>query len=488
MCWKSASLLLEVFIWQPDLHIWINLIRCLLRLIRFGAIEVADALTQQLRELRNYLPLNAPHRRFVFAFTDVSLNQLASGAVFLMEAFLRNVQILWPKNLLAHSIYQQMLAEERFYAGFHDHSIGLENKALSSKFFESTPQSISDYADISAALISHHMLLFDYDNVEVLTRKSIADIQRLVKEDGEKGIYQVLLSTHYSMLGNAQYYKQDFESSKDSYVKSLKIHRDYLDRHKMVALEYPSAHRILTLLEWIDGDRLNNKQTHFNDYVSQQKAIERNLTIRLAESVERPLKRGQNYSCQPHNRFGLHRHLRRSAIGRWFPHDIVWPTEGTHIEGQLGTRYSTGATSIVGATPRGTITDVPDTMFLSSCYGTNSSPSSNIPMTANVLSEADASVSLEGQSPCTHGCAVTSAAILRDAFTVGANVDNVPSFAGLDVEKSPLDHNRVRSRNLSSLTYVHYENFIAQSHTPSDKFEITTTTPSDNTLGVRVSR
>lgn len=186
LCWQSALLQLEHLLWYSDLDLWTIFIRSCLRLQRFGAAEVGEHLLQKLGGLRHLLPLTAPHRQLLYALTDASFDELANGGLFILEAKLRNIELLWPNEPHIYTAYQIDLAEERFYHGYDDLCIDslsqeeLDNMSLD-EMFEQTA--------MKASQISKCMILLDYPKAEELIRRWIIQLEHHRERHGcESGL------------------------------------------------------------------------------------------------------------------------------------------------------------------------------------------------------------------------------------------------------------------------------------------------------------
>lgn len=174
LCWQSALLQLEHLLWYPDLDLWTIFIRSCIRLQRFGAVEVGRHLLQKLQGLRHLLPLTAPHRQLLYALTDTSSGELANDGLFILEAKLRNIELLWPNEPHVYTAYQIDLAEERFYHGYDNVCID----SLSQEELHNTSvDEMFEQTAMKASQISKYMTLLDYPKAEELVHRWITQLE-----------------------------------------------------------------------------------------------------------------------------------------------------------------------------------------------------------------------------------------------------------------------------------------------------------------------
>lgn len=286
LCWKYALLQLEDLVLQLDLNIWTTFMRCCVRLVRFGAPEVGDLLMRRLRSLRNRISFTAPHRCFIYALTEMPLDELVAGGIFFLEARLRVVQATWPRNPESHTTCRLNLAEERFYQGYGDYIMELSEQHLPRV---STNENISSYVRVSSSIIPHSMLRFDYLKAETHLKRCIAELENPISEDDNSEAYAVALATYYVMLGAAQYHQEHLLEAKESYTKALKIHEDHLDLHEVTILDVPQVHRILTLLDWLSRVESNGGDPQSKtSYHGRQAQLEKNFSAMVEQQSEKP--------------------------------------------------------------------------------------------------------------------------------------------------------------------------------------------------------
>lgn len=279
LCWRSASLRLEDLLWQPDLDIWTTILRCCIRLKRSGAEEVGKCLHRQLRMVRHSLPMTAPHRALLFALTDANFDEIVQGGLFILEAKLRQIELLWPKERNSHITYQFNLAEERFYHGHPD----METEMPRDDDFSGTNiEEVWERVKIFMSHILKYMLLFEHQKAEVLAQRYITELGEQCQDDTANPLMRIFFANLYARLGNAQYYQERYIEARSSYSKSLQIHQASLAHFAEYALDPLQVHRILSVLSYLDTHQTSAEVGTTCGYDAQKRVLE----VKLQDEVE----------------------------------------------------------------------------------------------------------------------------------------------------------------------------------------------------------
>jgi len=281
LCWQSALLHLEHLVWCSDLDVWTTFIRCIVRLQRFGAAKVGLYLLQKLQGLRRLLPLTVPHRPFLYALTDVSFDELANGGLFILEAKLRNIELLWPGQPHVYTTYQIDLAEERFYHGYDNVFIDtLSQEVLNNLSIDQ----LSENTAVITTQVSKSMILLDYPTAEGLVQSWIDRLEHHRGKCDHELALGSQLAIQYEMLGRIQYRQEHDDQARTSYTQALNLHNTIIATGGSGALQAAQVHRIYTLLEWLTSQYMQQPLTQGNMFGM------RRLKLALEDDVQRMIQ------------------------------------------------------------------------------------------------------------------------------------------------------------------------------------------------------
>jgi len=288
LCWQSALLQLEQLLWHPDLDLWTIFVRSCVGFHRLGAAGVGSLLLQKLQGLRHLLPLTAPHRAFVYALTDISFDELVDGGLFILEAKLRNIELLWPNNCHVHTDYQIDLAIERFYHGYDNVHIDsltqedLDNTSLDDLFGQTA---------MRASKISKCLILLDYPKAEELVQRWIIQLESHTETDSFNSTLNFQLAAQYATLGNIRYLQDKDTEAHESFILALKLHQNSLATSGEGALQKTQLHRIYTLLEWLTSQQSRILASSYDvfDIKSLKSALEDEIWMEVKVKESKPL-------------------------------------------------------------------------------------------------------------------------------------------------------------------------------------------------------
>lgn len=291
LCWSLAWFQLEGLVHQTDLDVWSTFVNCCIRLDRSGLKDVGESFLRQLRWLSQFLGPLVPHRMLLHAITDVTFDDLVGAGLFFMEAKVHQIEALWPEDRLSHTVYEQLLQEERFYQSHCKSANEMPSESWGTSVTEvDADTDVSQYVNVKASEVSKHMLAFEYEKSEQVLRHSIRELESRINDNSDTKSSRLFLSSLYTMLGCAQFHQEHDAGARDSYSRCITLHYSNLDAYGESALPPTKVYSILRTIIYLDATTALGDSGRTFDCRRCIEAIEYEISARVHAGQLAPLK------------------------------------------------------------------------------------------------------------------------------------------------------------------------------------------------------